>query len=151
VDELRQFDFWLGEWKLTWEGGEGRNVIKSELDGRVIVERFDGRPAIPLRGISVSVYDVGAGVWRQTWADSNGRYLDFVGGMRDRDMDLRRAGRHEGEPGLFRMLWHEISADSLRWNWEFTTDGGKAWQTVWAIAYERLGWARGREGCPEIR
>ena len=43
--EARQFDFWLGEWDLTWgKDGRGKNVITSIYDGCVIQERFDGRP-----------------------------------------------------------------------------------------------------------
>jgi len=137
VDALRQFDFWLGRWRLTWDGGEGTNVIEPEFDGRVIVERFDGRPGTPLRGLSMSVYDADAGVWRQTWVDSDGRYLDFAGGMDGDDMDLRRDGTVEGSPAVFRMRWHEIGPNSLRWDWECSTDAGRSWRTLWAIAYER--------------
>jgi hypothetical protein len=138
MDELRQFDFWLGEWKLTWDGGSGMNRIRPEFDGRVIVENFDGRPDISLRGISVSVYDVDARAWRQTWVDSDGRYLDFVGRFRNGEMDLRREGMHDGRPALFRMLWHDITPESLRWNWEHSSDEGVTWHTRWAIVYERL-------------
>jgi hypothetical protein len=125
-----------GSWPGS--GGEGTNVIESVFDGRVIVEHFDGRPGIVLRGMSVSTYDVEEDLWRQTWVDSEGRYLDFAGGMRGRHMDLRRQGLYEGEPALFRMLWHEISEDSLRWTWECSTDAGRSWKALWAIAYERL-------------
>ena len=40
------FDFWLGSWVASWgeEGATGRNVIAKSFDGRVVEERFDGRP-----------------------------------------------------------------------------------------------------------
>jgi hypothetical protein len=137
VEELRQFDFWLGTWSLTWEGGAGTNVIEAVFDGRAIVERFDGRPGVALQGMSVSVYDVDADVWRQAWVDSDGRYLDFAGGLQGREMDLRREGTYEGQPATYRMLWHDIAPESLRWNWECSVDEGRSWRTLWAIAYQR--------------
>ena len=138
MDELRQFDFWVATWKLRWNGGEGTNLIQPIFDGRVIVEHFDGRPGISLRGMSVSTYDVDARVWRQTWVDSDGRYLDFAGGLRGRDMDLRRDGTHGGRSAVFRMLWHGISENSLLWNWECSSDAGRSWKTLWPIEYERV-------------
>jgi hypothetical protein len=54
-EPARQFDFWLGEWDLTWGDGEhGTNSIYLDFDGRVIVESFDGRPSTGLQGMSIS-------------------------------------------------------------------------------------------------
>ena len=65
--ELEQFDFWLGEWDLTWDdGGHGTNIITKILDGRVILENFDGYPGTSLKGMSVSTYHEGSGLWQQT-------------------------------------------------------------------------------------
>ena len=38
----RQFDFWVGDWDCSWDGGNGTNKVTAELDGMVILERFDG-------------------------------------------------------------------------------------------------------------
>ena len=85
--ELRQFDFWLGEWDLTWgESGRGINRITAVLDNRVIQEEFDGTPSTPLRGLSVSTYNAQMGKWQQTWVDNTGSYLDFVGEFVDGKM-----------------------------------------------------------------
>ena len=80
--EARQFDFWIGEWDLTWEGGgTGTDVVRAVLDDFVIVQEFDGsNPA--LRGMSVSAYDARRAKWQQTWVDNQGSYLTLVGGMR---------------------------------------------------------------------
>jgi hypothetical protein len=53
--EQKQFDFWVGEWKLTWPGPKGEvqhgsNSIHRVLDGCVIEENFSGGEAIHLRG-----------------------------------------------------------------------------------------------------
>ncbi len=48
-----QFDFWLGEWELTWgDSGRGSNTITAILDSMVIAENFDGTPSMPLIGKS---------------------------------------------------------------------------------------------------
>ena len=44
-----ELDFWLGSSRAGWEGGEGTNRIARELDGNVVVERFEGRPSLELR------------------------------------------------------------------------------------------------------
>ncbi len=77
------FDFWLGEWELSWvEDGKGINTITKILDGRVIKESFDGRPSMNLVGQSYTVYVEPLGLWKQTWVDNEGGYLDFTGGSR---------------------------------------------------------------------
>jgi hypothetical protein len=126
---MGDFDFWVGEWDARWAGGQGTNVVTSELDGTVILERFDGRPGTELRGISVSVHD--GNDWRQTWVDSQHGYLDFRGGMRDGVMELR----HDRDGVPFRMRFTEIGTDSFVWLWEKEEDG--AWSEQWRIAYTR--------------
>lgn len=138
VPEARQFDFWVGEWDLTWgEDGTGVNVITRELGDCVIIEHFDGTPAIPLRGMSVSTYDPRDGKWRQTWVDNSGSYLDFVGELAGDRMILSREVVREGRRIRQRMVWYNIADDSLDWDWERSEDGGESWQLAWKIHYER--------------
>lgn len=136
--EARQFDFWLGEWAVTWgEGGSGTNRIQAILDGCVVREEFDGRPSIELRGTSVSCYHERQGVWKQTWVDNQGNYLDFTGGWEDGEMRLQRETTIEGVRTLQRMVWFNIRADELDWNWERSRDGGETWEVLWHIHYRR--------------
>ena len=98
--EQKQLDFWVGEWDLTWPGnnpGEtahGTNSIRRILDGCVVEENFSGGDAMPLRGRSVSIFDVRAGKWKQTWVDNEGGYLDFAGEFRDGERGEKERGRH---------------------------------------------------------
>lgn len=136
--EAAQFDFWLGEWELEWdEEGRGTNVIAKSLDDCVILERFDGTPSIPLRGMSVSVYDARPGQWRQTWVDNQGGYLDFNGEFVDSNMVLSRSATIDGQDVMQRMVWHEITDQGLLWNWERSEDEGESWQVLWQIRYTR--------------
>jgi hypothetical protein len=72
VNEGAQFDFWLGDWNVTWPDGRGTNRVRKVLDGKVILEEFDGKPDIDLEGMSVSTYDAEQRRWLQTWVDSRG-------------------------------------------------------------------------------
>lgn len=130
-----QFDFWLGSWDVSWEGGSGTNTISKILDGRVIQEQFE---APQLRGLSVSVFNERSGRWHQTWVDNSGGYLDFVGGMEDDGrMILSRQMEQEGHTFQQRMVWYDIAPDSLEWHWERSADAGQSWQLLWHISYQR--------------
>lgn len=132
------FDFWVGEWDLSWpDDGHGRNVISRVLDGRVVLEQFDGRPGTEMRGMSVSSISPETGLWHQTWVDSEGGYLDFRGGMRGGEMVLERTATRDGATIRQRMVWSVIGPDALDWRWQRSTDDGATWETAWPISYRR--------------
>ena len=136
MNEERQFDFWLGAWQADWDAGSGTNIVESTFGGKVIRETFSGRPGIEFDGMSVSVYDRADNVWKQTWVDSDGNYLDFVGTFADGVMDLRRTALRDGRANTFRMRWYDIETDRFQWKWERSEDDS-SWETMWAISYTR--------------
>jgi hypothetical protein len=138
--EAKQFDFWVGEWELTWDGGRGKNSIRKILDGRVLEECFDGTPSTPLIGRSYTVHNAQYGRWDQTWVDNQGSYLMFMGEWDDVDerMVLERDDMIGGKHIKQRMVFHNITADALDWSWERSEDGGISWKVEWAIHYRRL-------------
>src|SRR5262245_55984893 len=84
-----EFDFLLGEWDLVWDGERtGTSSVYSDLGGTVIVESFDGRPSSDLQGLSMTVHDDEADVWRQTRVDSDGRFVVLAGRFADGVMEL---------------------------------------------------------------
>ena len=134
----RQFDFWLGDWDVSWgEGQQGTNRIDKILDGKVIREQFDGNPAMPFRGMSLSVYDSRRGLWRQTWVDMEGNYWAFRGSFEDGRMTLSTEDVVEDKAVMLRMVFYNIAADELEWSWERSEDGGRSWQQRWHIHYTR--------------
>jgi hypothetical protein len=142
--EQKQLDFWVGEWTLTWPGqngsaeGHGTNSIKRILDGCVVEETFSGEDSIHLRGHSVSIFDATDNKWKQTWVDNEGGYLDFTGGMQDGQMSFwRNVTRTDGAKSISRMVWRNVTRDSFDWSWESSKDGGKTWQVMWPIHYQR--------------
>lgn len=136
--EFSQFDFWVGEWNLTWgDSGRGTNTIDKVMGGCVIQENFDGTPSIQLKGMSVSTYNKNQGKWQQTWVDNSGGYLDFVGEFKEGKMILSRSFEKDGNKIEQRMVWYNISDNELDWNWERSDDNGETWKVFWKIHYQR--------------
>lgn len=124
------FDFWIGSWRGTWAEGAGTNEVTKVHDGHVVLEQFS---ADGFTGMSVSVFDEGRGMWRQTWVDSEGNYLDFEGTGADGEVRLeRRAG-----DARQRMVWTDVAADSFEWFWQ-RLEPGEDWRTLWHISYVRV-------------
>ena len=106
-------DFWLGRWLglvvrrrpagRTRSGGSSRNGS--------IEESFEGRDAESvLLGRSLSVRDEADGRWRQTWVDSTGDYLDFIGVDVDGRIAFQRKTIVGGVPVTQRMVWLDVEA-----------------------------------------
>ncbi|HJR99042.1 MAG TPA: hypothetical protein VJ979_14200 [Actinomycetota bacterium] len=134
--DAHSLDFWLGEWDCAWEGGQGTNSIVRELDGRVVVERFEARGPESFRGMSLSVFGDEMG-WRQTWADSNGSYWHLVGStLPDGSLAFSTPERVDAEQVYKRMVFFDVEHDRFSWRWESSFDGER-WQERWAIDYTR--------------
>jgi hypothetical protein len=135
------FDFWLGTWNVRWGATEretGRNVIARAFGGRVIEERFDGRPGVDLLGMSVSVFDPHRGLWRQTWVDDAGNYFALEGNLVRGEMVLRCEDHNGPEPdAVYRMRFFDIASDSLTWTWERSLDRPDGYEELWRLEYAR--------------
>ena len=130
-----EFDFWLGDWELTWgENDHGTNRIERIMDGAAIQEKFEGDG---YKGMSVSVFSKEDNRWHQTWVDSSGSYLDFTGKFSDGKMILARDGIVEGKAVKQRMVWYDITGNNFQWSWERSEDEGITWHVIWKIQYQR--------------
>ena len=139
------FDFWLGDWQLSWlnadgSKGTGRNRITKILDGAVIQEDFEaltGSPPPLLKGRSLSM--LAGGTWRQSWVDNQGGYFTFTAQVDDAKRVFISAPRplNDGSSLLQRMVFGGITPQSITWDWQSSTDGGKTWLLQWRIVYSR--------------
>ena len=139
-----QFDFWVGEWQLSWNDTlRGTNKIEKMYGNCTIHESFSD-PKSKFHGQSWSVYSEKRDVWEQTWVDSEGDYIALTGGMIGDSMILATAERTVPEKisptgkVINRMVFYNIKKDSLDWRWEASTDGGKTWKNTWKIHYTRI-------------
>lgn len=145
--EYRQLDFWVGEWDLSWPGGQGgtpegqtghgSNIITSELGSCVIHESFSGDG---FTGQSFSIYDARSEEWKQTWVDDQGGHIAFTGGLAPDGTPFFQTAPFEdaqGEERINRMIWENIARATLTWRWQTSTDAGDTWNDLWVISYTR--------------
>jgi hypothetical protein len=138
--EHHQMDFWLGEWKLTWDGGTGTNRITRDFKNCVIVENFSEAASNKpphLRGMSVSSYQPLNTMWRQTWVDDQNGYYHLSGGPKPDGTFVLQTIRMGREPQMTRMVFENIKRDSLTWRWQ-ASDDGATWTDKWVIRYDRI-------------
>ena len=138
LPETRQFDFWLGDWDVTWgENERGSNHVEAIMDGHVILENFDGSPSLPLRGMSLSAYNAKINKWQQTWVDNEGSYWSFSGDYKEDRMILTTEDLEQGKRIDLRMIFYNIKPDEFDWRWEKSLDTGKTWSLKWQLHYQR--------------
>ncbi len=138
------FDFWIGEWDLTWNDPDGSvatgtNIITKILDEKVIMEYFTGLTgqAKGYKGQSVSILDNRTGVWRQTWVDNQSAYLPFTGGAEGKNRFFEQEFMNNGKLQKGKMIFHDITEEKFVWDWMQSTDSGATWTTQWTIRYTR--------------
>ncbi|WP_435625697.1 hypothetical protein [Flagellimonas sp.] len=138
----KTFDFWEGEWDLTWDNGDGTkargiNKIIKILDGKVIQENFED-PESGFKGTSISVYNPAKKQWHQAWADNQGGYYDFIGEiMNNHPIFKTKPVIKENKEIVHRMVFKDIEEGKFTWDWESTNNGGNTWRLLWRIQYHR--------------
>jgi hypothetical protein len=148
--EHRQFDFWVGDWDVSvharasptsdeWAVAKGRQRIEAILGGCAISESFTAEgPKQPWAGRSFSSWQATLGKWRQTWVDDSGSFLAFTGGIEDGEMRLYGEPRTVKEASFqMRMVFKNISAESLRWEWQRSTDSWATSTVMMTVDYAR--------------
>lgn len=135
--EFRQFDFWLGTWKVTNAAGKvaGTNTITRVANGCALHEYWRG--ASGRSGTSLNMYDRRTGRWSQLWVGL-GLILELRGGIEDGKMVL--AGEREDEDGkvIDRITWTPLDGGRVRQLWEASRDGGATWKVLFDGLYARV-------------
>lgn len=130
IEEFKQFDFWLGEWRVVDPQGtyQGSNRIEKTQGGCLLVENWKG--AAGTTGTSMNFYDGHAKEWVQVWA-SPGLQLEIRGGLVDGSMVLVGNAFYiqSGDYYPFRGTWTPMEGGIVRQHFEQSTDGGKTWTT----------------------
>jgi hypothetical protein len=136
--EAKQFDFWIGQWDLTWADSlHGTNDVERVWGSCAVQENFRD-PKTNFLGKSWSVYSVPRKQWQQTWIDNQGGYIALTGGMQGDSMVLTTPERLTPKGKMAsRMVYYNITASSFDWSWEASTDGGATWKPGWRIHYQR--------------
>jgi hypothetical protein len=130
------FDFWVGEWDCTCEGGHAINRVTREFEGKVVREDFAIDAPQVWNGTSMSVFHPKLHTWQQTWVDQGGAYWPFVGRLVDGDPAFATPTPVDDPPLYKRMVFSDVAADSFEWRWESSPDQ-ETWTETWAISYAR--------------
>jgi hypothetical protein len=133
------FDLWVGEWNVFPNGSENQ-VATSRIErlsgGCTIREQW--MPFQGQGGISLSAVNHNSGRWEQTWVGSDGKRVDFEGGVVDGKMVITGYWDDIGGPGvdaLIRMTYSRQDDGSVRQHGEASTDHGLSWQTSFDLIY----------------
>jgi hypothetical protein len=135
TDAHRQFDFWIGTWRVTEKDKPaGENRIEAIDGGCALLESWRGVGG--LTGHSLNTYDSTRSVWHQTWVDSSGSLLLLEGTFKNGAMVLE--GAHVDPKRRERITWTQLPGGVVRQHWQTTSDGGATWATAFDGLYTRI-------------
>lgn len=138
--EYRQFDFWVGDWKVQDTAGDvaGTNQITAIQGGCVLFENWNG--AKGGTGNSFNMYHSADKKWHQTWVDNQGGRLDLAGGLQGGKMVLEGETPSQRDPAKRvkqRITW-EKKGENVRQLWEASRDDGQTWKVLFDGLYVRV-------------
>lgn len=138
--EYSQFDFWVGDWRVTDEAGtfQGTNRIDKILEGCTLQENWTG--AQGTRGHSYNIFAKRRGIWHQTWVDSNGMLLLLDGGLKGKRMVLKgKTPAREGKGTIeHEISWEALADGRVRQVWRMSSDRGTTWKDAFVGLYTRV-------------
>jgi hypothetical protein len=135
--ESRQFDFWVGHWRVTEHGKPaGENRIERILDGCALLENWTG--AQGGAGKSLNFFDRDDGLWHQTWIDRSGGALFLAGkfGNGAMRMEGQRPAADKQPAMRHRITWTPLPGGRVRQLWESAPVGVDEWSTQFDGLYE---------------
>ncbi len=140
--EARQFDFWLGEWKVTSPDGRLQGTSKVELvaKGYGVLEHWRGEaPAGNSHRSSLNAWNPHKKRWQQFWVGGGGTVLELDGGLDPSGRMVLEGEQTDGERRLLnRISWTPGTDGTVRQIWEQSFDDGKTWRSVFDGRYARM-------------
>jgi hypothetical protein len=137
LPQARQFDFWLGRWRVEDAGGAhaGDNHIRKAELGCVLIENWTSQNGGT--GMSINYFDPVSGQWVQNWVGLN-LLIDLRGSLVGDAMMLEGTMHNyrEGTTSPLRGTWTPLPDGRVRQHFEHTADGGATW-TTWFDGYYR--------------
>lgn len=136
MDKHRDFDFWVGEWELSWLNDEkqevkGKNSVKKILNG-VIEENFSAPNGF--EGKSLTIYSKRDGKWHQTWVDNQGGHFVFEGIIEENQKKFQTKIKDT----LWQMVFYNFNEEGFDWKWQRSKDDGLNWEILWKIKYSEI-------------
>jgi hypothetical protein len=150
----RDFDFFIGSWRVThtrlrerlaggsdWDEFTGVTVTRKILGGfGNIDDNWLDLPGAPYRAVTLRTFDPAAKQWSIWWLDGrNPQALDtpmrgvFEGGVGK----FFAHDTFDGRPIGVRFLWTPNDGEGPRWEQAFSEDSGASWETNWIMRFRR--------------
>src|SRR5258708_36481458 len=153
TDGARDFDFWMGNWKIhnrrlrerlkgsaEWEEFEATSVARPLWGGIGNEDEYRTDYWPGFIGMSFRFFNPETSQWAIYWADSKRGVLEPpVFGSFDGD-----TGVFEGKdvfgglPILVRFICSRVQCANPRSEQAFSADGGRTWETNWVMAMARM-------------
>jgi hypothetical protein len=135
----RQFDYWLGNWKIGPAGSSGNahSIVTLSLDKCLVVENWDGGRGH--RGQNVFGYSADDKSWYGMFADNEGRVHVFTSG-KVADGTAEFEGTSHGPNGeniLNRVKVVRLNPNKVEQTWEKSSDNGTTWNVAFRGEYSR--------------
>jgi hypothetical protein len=138
--EVRQFDFWLGQWNVAAAGSSGNahSTVTLSLDQCLIVENWDGGRGHS--GRNIFGYSADDKSWYGMFADNEGRVHVFTSGrVLPGSAEFQGPSRGpNGESVLNRLKVLRVSPGKIEQTWEKSADNGTSWNVVFRAEYSRM-------------
>jgi hypothetical protein len=148
------FDFEIGAWKAhvsrldrpltgssAWLDYEGTSVVRKVWNGRANLGELDvAGPAGRIEGLTLRLFNAGAGQWNITWANSREGTLDratMFGGFTNGLGEFFGLDSLDGRAIYVRFVFSNITPTSFRFEQAFSADGGKTWEVYWKATFTR--------------
>jgi NIPSNAP len=151
-DGARDFDFWMGSWKVhnrrlrerlkgstNWDEFGSTSEARPLLGGVGNEDVFRTDFAGGFTGMSFRFFDKATGLWSIHWADSRFGTLDsgVVGSFKGDVGVFEGSDTFEGRSIRVRYTWSRVTTPKPRWEQAFSEDGGKTWETNWVMDMTR--------------
>jgi hypothetical protein len=149
----RDFDFWMGRWKVhnrrlrkrlagsdEWDEFEATSVARPILDGMGNEDEFRTDYDGGFIGMSFRFFDPAKKRWSIYWAATRqcGELDPPVFGTFSGDTGVfEGTDVFEGRPILVRFSWSGVTTPTPRWEQAFSDDGGENWETNWIMGFTR--------------
>jgi hypothetical protein len=137
--EFHQFDFWVGQWRVT--NPQGNEVGTSEVTrvsaGCAVREHWHASSGGD--GMSLNYYSREDGQWHQDWVGADGTILHLHGNLTHGAMILSEETRTGKSHTINRITWTPLAGGKVKQQWDISTDNGKTWQTSFVGLYEKQG------------
>jgi hypothetical protein len=135
--EFRQFDFWLGKWKVTLPQGPqvGTSEITRQAEGCAIREQWTA--ASGKGGVSINYYDSTDRQWYQDWVGGDGTILHLHGGMKEGAMVLSDESKSSPGAPRNRITFTPMPDGKAKQEWSISKDRGQTWETSFLGVYEK--------------